>query len=136
MLTNVEDSREKVRQEVSENPAFAAILRAFDEAPARFEVVADASGLELAPVEPEGARGRCRMKLFRPPRSGERLCAFFYKRSNLAWSRERFSYGGVEFRPEHAGDLCASWLAWLEAGFPPSAKPERLRRAFLYDIPD
>ena len=83
------------------------------------------------------AENRCRMKLFRPREDRDRLCAFFYKRSNLSWSRDRFSYGAVEFLPEDVTSQdFATWLAWLREGFDPERRPARLRRAFLYTIPD
>jgi len=28
------------------------------------------------------------------------------------------------------------WIGWLASGLDPEKKPERLRRSFLYDIPD
>ncbi|MEK7316252.1 MAG: hypothetical protein AAB011_08735, partial [Candidatus Eisenbacteria bacterium] len=67
----------------------------------------------------------------------DRLCAFFYKRSNLGWSRDRFSYGAIEFLPESlTREDAAGWLAWLRGGFDPDQRPPRLRRAFLYSIPE
>ncbi|HSQ61323.1 MAG TPA: hypothetical protein VLT84_13020, partial [Acidobacteriota bacterium] len=93
--------------------------------------------LEIAPVTPDGgAAARCRMKVFRPRENRDRLCAFFYKRSNLGWSRDRFSYGAIEFLPETlTREDAAAWLAWLQGGFDPDSRPARLRRAFLYTIP-
>jgi hypothetical protein len=77
------------------------------------------------------------MKLFKPREERERLCAFFYKRSNLAWSRDRFSYGAVEFRPGEIGsEDVLTWLAWLASGFDPEQRPPGLRRAFRYTIPE
>jgi hypothetical protein len=94
--------------------------------------------LEIAPVTAEGdAASRCRMKVFRPRENRDRLCAFFYKRSNLGWSRDRFSYGAIEFLPDAlTREDAAAWLAWLQGGFDPDGRPARLRRAFLYTIPD
>ena len=59
----------------------------------------------------------------------ERFCAFFYKRSNLPWSRDRFSYGGVEFLPGRVTQAeVQSWVRWLTSGLDPEQRPERLRR--------
>jgi hypothetical protein len=140
MLTNQEDHRvaDKLRVELERNPPLERVVAAFRAAEARFEIVADSEGLELVPVDPvRGAPNRCRVKLFKPRAERERLCAFFYKRSNLAWSRDRFSYGGVEFLPGELGETEArSWLEWLVSGFDPERRPARLRRAFLYDVPE
>ena len=77
------------------------------------------------------------MKIFRPRENKDRLCAFFYKRSNLSWSRDRFSYGAVEFLPERlSADVVEGWLSWLRDGFDPARRPPHLKRAFLYTIPD
>jgi hypothetical protein len=140
MLTNGSEPRAqaKIRNELRQNPELVSIVEIFELAPERFQVAADAAGLELSPLDAEtNAPGRCRMKLFRPREGRERLCAFFYKRSNLAWSRDRFSYGGVEFRPGQWNETDArGWLLWLTSGFAPELRPERLRRALPYDVPD
>lgn len=150
MLTNrlEPDAQEKIRAELSRNPGLAPVLTAFELASERFRIEVGATGLELSADEaaPEWSgiatgghvpRRRCRMKLFRPREGKDRLCAFFYKRSNLAWSRDRFSYGGVEFLPEDLVERDArAWIGWLVSGLDPALRPERLRRSFLYDIPD
>lgn len=94
--------------------------------------------LEIAPRGGDDAAAlRCRMKLFRPRENKDRLCAFFYKRSNLGWSRDRFSYGAIEFLPESlTREDAVAWLGWLRGGFDPDQRPPHLRRAFLYSIPE
>ena len=119
-----------------DEPFVARVVRTFEDGLHPFELVTDPAGLDLAPLE-RGKPGRCRLKLFRPREGKERLCAFFYKRSNLPWSRDRFSYGGVEFVPSHVTQAeVQRWIGWLASGLDPEKKPERLRRSFLYDIPD
>ena len=138
MLTH-EDAPEfagALAAQVSRMPFLARVIDAFESCPEPFQVEPRPEGLELAPLE-NGEPGRCRMKLFTPREGKERLCAFFYKRSNLAWSRDRFSYGGVEFRPEQAtDDDVASWRAWLLSGLDPERRPPRWKRAFLFDVPE
>ena len=131
-------AEEKVRAELQRNPGFGPVLDEFRAAAARFGIATELEGLELIPLDTaRGAPNRCRVKLFRPRAEKERLCAFFYKKSNLAWSRDRFSYGGVEFRPgELPEGAVRSWIDWLVAGFDPGRRPDRLKRAFLYDIPE
>lgn len=112
------------------------VLDVFDLGLEPFQVEVGPGGLDIVPLE-GGHPGRCRLKLFRPRQGKARLCAFFYKRSNLAWSRDRFSYGGVEFRPEQATDEdVLSWRAWLRSGFDPELRPPGWRRAFLFDVPE
>ena len=117
---------------------FEAIRAAADSRPGAFRIEEANDILEVAPAGAEAApTARCRMKVFRPREDRDRLCAFFYKRSNLAWSRDRFSYGAIEFRPETMSrEDPTVWLAWLRDGFDPEGRPARLRRAFLYTIPD
>jgi hypothetical protein len=145
VLTNHRERevQNRIRAELHANPGLAPVLAAFEAAPERFEIEMDSAGLELRAADRQTAVDeretghRCRMKLFRPRDGKERLCAFFYKRSNLAWSRDRFSYGGVEFSPETFTDRDAVlWIGWLVSGFHPARRPERLRKSFLYDIPD
>ena len=128
----------RVAQEVAKTPVFARVLEVFDADGNLFELAESTEGLELKPADPPGhASHRCRLKLFTPREGKERVCAFFYKQSNLAWSRDRFSYGGVEFRPERLiEEDVRSWARWLVSGLDPGQKPERLRRSFLYDIPE
>jgi hypothetical protein len=129
---------EKIRAELERNPGLEPVLEAFRTAPAPFEIATESSGLELIPLDPvHGSPNRCRVKLFRPREGRERLCAFFYKKSNLAWSRDRFSYGGVEFKPgDVTGAAARTWIEWLVSGFDPERRPERLKRAFSYDVPE
>jgi len=117
-------------------PFAVRVLEVFGVGSEPFQVEMSPGGLEIAPLEGDRP-GRCRFKLFRPRQGKERLCAFFYKRSNLAWSRDRFSYGGVEFLPERATDEdVMSWRAWLLSGFDPERRPPHWRRAFLFDVPE
>ena len=140
MLINRDDAfaSQKIARELERSPALARVLEVFESATQRFEIEEGSAGLDVIPVDPPPlAPSRCRLKLFTPREGKDRLCALFYKRSNLAWSRDRFSYGGVEFRQDQLTDVAVrSWLAWLCSGFDPEGKPERLRRAFLYDIPE
>jgi hypothetical protein len=128
----------KLRREIVREPELDRIVEWLHAAPELVQLEPDRAGLELAPagVE-EAAPRRCRLKVFRAREGKERFCAFFYKRSNLPWSRDRFSYGGVEFLPGRVTQAeVREWLRWLTSGLDPEERPERLRRSFLYDIPD
>jgi hypothetical protein len=140
VLINREEAgvREKLRSELEREEGLAVLVTWMDAAPERVQVETDRAGLEVSPAGADDtAPRRCRLKVFRAREGKERFCAFFYKRSNLPWSRDRFSYGGVEFLPGRVsqGEVQA-WLQWLTSGLDPERRPERLRRSFLYDIPD
>jgi hypothetical protein len=120
----------KLDLELSHNPGFAPVLREIREAAETYVMDPVPEGIELA-------AGRCRMKLFRPREEKERLCAFFFKKSNIAGSRDRFSYGAVEFLPERlVPEDVRTWLHWLSSGLDPTKRPANLKRAFLYTIPE
>jgi hypothetical protein len=140
VLTNGDEAgvRAKLARELAENPPLELVIEVARTVPEPLAVDAAAAGIELVPLnEIHDAPNRCRMKLFRPREGKERLCAFFYKRSNLAWSRDRYSYGSVEFRPEQLAPADVRvWLAWLCSGLSPERRPETLRRAYLYTVPD
>ena len=140
MLTNRDepDVRARLDQEISRDPSLATVIDVAAEHPASFAVDPTAGGLEIMPLNHvKGAVNRCRLKLFRPREEKDRLCAFFYKRSNLSFSRDRYSYGAVEFRPEQlARKDVRGWLTWLQTGFDPERRPRRLRRAFPYTVPE
>lgn len=140
MLTNRDDSSAKSRldEELSRNPSLAAVIDVVQSRPESYAIDAGVAGLEIVPLnQVKGAQNRCRLKLFKPREERDRLCAFFYKRSNLAWSRDRFSYGAVEWRPGTiAAEDVLGWLAWLSSGFDPDRRPQGLRRAFRYTVPE
>lgn len=128
----------RTTRETSLREVFDAVRTIAAKRAEAFEIEERDGILEVAPRGGDDAATlRCRMKLFRPRENKDRLCAFFYKRSNLGWSRDRFSYGAIEFLPESlTREDAAAWLAWLRGGFDPDQRPPRLRRAFLYSIPE
>ena len=102
-----------------------------------FEIETSGAGLEVvarAPL-PNGIPNRARMKVF-SPKPGHTL-VFFYKKSLVPYSRDRYSYGGIDLRTESVEPQeIASWLDFLTSGFHPDKRPEELRRAFPYEIPE
>jgi hypothetical protein len=140
MLTNLDQPAAKARleEEVAKNPPFAAVIESIATSGDRFAIDPATSGLEIVPLnEVKGAPNRCRLKLFRPREERERLCAFFYKRSNLSFSHDRYAYGAVEFMPgAPAPDEVRGWLEWLVSGLDPGKRPAKLRRAFPYTVPE
>jgi hypothetical protein len=142
MLTGFMDPvcHAKLQQELTRNPAFSVVMDVVREAEESYAIDPLAGGLEFAPADtPSFVSGqtRCRMKLFRPREEKERLCAFFFKKSNIQGSRDRFSYGAVEFLPEKlTPEEVRLWLRWLTSGLDPELRPTNLKRAFLYTIPE
>ena len=139
MIVNRADSEveKKVRSESEVNPVLQGLLAAVDTSPEEFEVDAEATGVELRPraSAERAALDRARMKVF-SPKPGHTLI-FFYKKSLVPYSRDRYSYGGIELRAPQMGESdVAEWLAFLASGFHPEKRPSQLRRAFPYEIPE
>jgi hypothetical protein len=128
---------EKLRTELGGHPIVDAVCRALEESAERFEVVADATGFEVRACDflPSGLPNRARMKIF-SPRPGHTL-VFFYKKSLVPYSRDRYSYGGIDLKTAEVGpDEVAEWLTFISSGFHPDKRPASLRRAFPYEIPE
>jgi len=119
------------------NPIAAAVAAATQASLSPFEMEASGVGLEVvarAPL-PNGIPNRARMKVF-SPKAGHTL-VFFYKKSLVPYSRDRYSYGGIDLRTESVETQeIAIWLDFLTSGFHPDKRPEKLRRAFPYEIPE
>ena len=123
--------------ELSENPVAKALCEAMEKASENFEIVTETKGFEARALDrlPSGIPNRARIKIF-SPRPGHTL-VFFYKKSLVPYSRDRYSYGGVDLKE---GSVSPSeleeWLAFACSGFHPEKRPSRLRRAFPYEIPE
>ncbi len=124
------------RKELAATALYAAVFEAAHASPYPLRLCPDASGLELGGTEPVAGRpNRALMKLF--PIGPRRFAAFFYKRSQVPFSRDRFAYGAVILEE---GRLDAAevqtWCRWLHEGFPPEMPPARIKRAFAFTVPD
>ena len=128
---------EKLRADGHAIPLAGAVAAAAEACADPFEVEASGTGLEIsarAPL-PNGIPNRARMKIF-SPKAGHTL-VFFYKRSLVPYSRDRYSYGGLDLRASSVEPHeIAAWLDFLTSGFHPDKRPEQLRRAFPYEIPE
>ncbi len=128
---------EKLSAEAEANAIAGAVATAVDAAPEPFEIEAAGTGLEIvgrAPL-PNGLANRARMKVF-SPKPGHTL-VFFFKRSQVPFSRDRYSYGGQDLRGSAVdAQEIAAWLDFLSSGFHPDKRPQNLRRAFPYEIPE
>jgi hypothetical protein len=128
---------EKLSAEVEANPIAQAVAAAAEASAHPFEIETGGAGLEVVAQEPlpNGIPNRARMKVF-SPKPGHTL-VFFFKKSLVPYSRDRYSYGGLDLRtPSVEAQEIATWLDFLTAGFHPDKRPEKLRRAFPYEIPE
>jgi hypothetical protein len=127
----------KLRIELPESPVARAVFEAIDQTAEHFEVVADATGFEARAAEllPTGLPNRARLKIF-SPRPGHTL-VFFYKKSLVPYSRDRYSYGGIDLRDGTANPQeIVEWITFVSSGFHPDKRPPNMRRAFPYEIPE
>jgi hypothetical protein len=127
----------KLRAEAAANSLAGAVAAAVEAAADPFEIETTGAGLEIvarAPL-PSGIPNRARMKIFSPKSS--HTLVFFFKKSLVPYSRDRYSYGGLDLRATSAEPQeISAWLAFLTSGFHPDQRPEKLRRAFPYEIPE
>jgi hypothetical protein len=127
----------KLSREVEANPLAGAVAEAVKAAADPFEVETGGAGLEImahAPL-PNGIPNRARMKVFSPQSS--HTLVFFFKKSLVPYSRDRYSYGGLDLRAASVEPReIATWLDFLTSGFHPDKRPEKLRHAFPYEIPE
>jgi len=127
----------KLRAEIEAHTMAGAVAAAAEAASQPFEIETSGVGLELVARTPlpNGLPNRARMKIF-SPKPGHTL-VFFFKKSLVPYSRDRYSYGGLDLRaPSVAAQEIAAWLDFLASGFHPDKRPENLRRAFPYEIPE
>ena len=127
----------KLGAEVEANPLVGVVAAAVEASAHPFEIETGSAGLEIvarAPL-PAGIPNRARMKIF-SPKAGHTL-VFFFKKSLVPYSRDRYSYGGLDLRAASVEPReIATWLDFLTSGFHPDKRPEKLRRAFPYEIPE
>jgi len=137
MLTNTEDPHSKIKlDEAASVPLLKAVAEAAMGSGLALRLVAEASHLELAGVSPVGGLpNRTLMKIF--PIGPRRFAAFFYKRSQIPFSRDRFAYGAVIVEEGKLDPVTVEgWFAWLATGFDPDRTPPNLKRAFAFTVPE
>ena len=137
MIVNDSDPEvQRKRKELADTALYTAVLEAAQASPYPLRLFPDASGLELGGTEPVAGRpNRALMKLF--PIGPRRFAAFFYKRSQVPFSRDRFAYGAVIVEESRLDAAEAqTWCRWLHQGFPPEMPPARIKRAFAFTVPD
>lgn len=142
MISNLEGEgvQAKVETETGGNAAVKAIYDHIASAPGSYGIAPNAGGLEFtSSTTVKGHPNRCRLKVWQPEE--KQLHAWFYKRSVVPHSRDRFSYGGVSWDLDRK-DLTTvaaeidEWLVWLDSGLHPDKRPADWKSAFPYDIPE
>jgi hypothetical protein len=137
MLTNANDPDvTRKLDEVGPEPLLRAVAEAAEGSGVALRLVQEASHLELAGVTPVGGLpNRALLKVF--PIGPSRCAAFFYKRSQVPFSRDRFAYGAViADQGNLTAEAAEGWFRWLDTGFSPELAPPHLKRAFAFTVPD
>jgi hypothetical protein len=137
MLTNADDPATRTKlDEVASELLLKAVAEAAMGSGVALRLVHDASHLELAGVSPVGGLpNRGLLKVF--PIGPSRCAAFFYKRSQVPFSRDRFAYGAVIAEQGRlSAEAAEGWFRWLDTGFNPEHAPPHLKRAFAFTVPD
>lgn len=127
----------KLHLELAHNAAARAVCEAIEQSAHNFEIAMDATGFEARAADrlPSGLPNRARIKVSNP-RPGHTLI-FFYKKSLVPYSRDRYSYGGIDLKDGEMNPReITEWLAFVTSGFHPEKRPAHLRRAFPYEIPE
>jgi hypothetical protein len=142
MLTNLAESwaQDRLTRTRESMPEMAGLLDALKDDPSPFSVQDKGEGLVFASEKPvDGRPNRARVKVFTvtdgPMKN--RRAVFFYKESLVPFSHDRHSYGVC--LPPTSGPAPADVRAWLRfatTGFDPAERPESLRLAFAFTVPD
>jgi hypothetical protein len=130
-------TEERLRAELEGSPVARAVCAAVETAVEPFEITTEGVGIEIrgSSFLPNGLPNRARIKIFSPT-PGHTL-VFFYKKSLVPYSRDRYSYGGIDLRTtEVAQAEVSEWLAFINSGLHPDKRPTNLRRAFPFEIPE
>jgi hypothetical protein len=142
MINNIDTDgvSDKISKETGGNAAVKAIFDRIAAHAGTYAVEPGAGGLEFASTAVvKGRPNRCFLKVWQP--SSSQLLVWFYKRSAIQHSRDRYSYGGIEWDPaaidlSKIGDEVDAWLIWLDSGFNAEKRPMNWISAFTYDIPE
>lgn len=122
-----------------EHPASQALLSALDAHPDAFAVLPEIDPFAVLAETPiEGRTNRAVLRLFVIPDGPlqGRHAVFYFKRSQIPFSRDRFSYGVSLCGETPDADNWQGRLDFVASGFHPDRRPSGLRRAFTFTVPD
>ncbi|HSE43671.1 MAG TPA: hypothetical protein VLH08_23115 [Acidobacteriota bacterium] len=78
------------------------------------------------------------LRVFFPSRS--KCVLFFHKKSQVPFSRDRFSYGGVVIDEKSSSRYTIvdveEWYEFLHSGLQPGKRPSTLKKSIPYTIPE
>ena len=120
--------------------ATSALVRALQQHVAPFTMEQKTAGVEFRPAnELQGRFNRAVGLLFQIAEGSfaGRRALFFFKKSQVPFSRNRFAYGTVVL-PNGTPDLelIEACLDYAASGFHVEQRPEALRRAVTFMVPD
>jgi len=142
MISNIEErgAKEHLDRATQEMPSATLLIEALVGHADPFLVQDGPDGIEFAAQKSMNNRpNRARVKLFtvaEGPMQG-RVAAFFYKRSQIPFSRDRHSYGVcmIPSTGPSQSDI-GDWIFFTSSGLDPAARPSGLRQAFAFTVPD
>jgi hypothetical protein len=88
--------------------------------------------------EVHGKENRSFLRIYFP--SDTKCVLFFHKKSQVPFSRDRYSYGCVVVDIRSSGRFneedVRQWIVYMLSGFQPVSKPEKLQKSCPYEIPE
>jgi hypothetical protein len=142
MIFNIEEqgTKEHLNRATKEMPSAKPLIEALVAHADPFLVQDGPGGIEFSAKKPVNNRpNRARVKLFtvaEGPMQG-RVAAFFYKPSQIPFSRDRHSYGVCMIPSTGPGQSdIGDWIFFASSGLDPAARPSGLRQAFAFTVPD
>jgi len=103
------------------------------------EIIGRKAGLEIQFLNDVNEMpNRARLRIYFPV--PEKCVLFFFKKSTIPFSRDRFSYGGVVIDARSTGRFhhedVAEWIDFLSSGLQPGTRPKSLKKSLPYTIPE
>ena len=85
-----------------------------------------------------GMPNRARLRIFFA--TATKCVLFFYKKSSIPFSRDRFSYGSIVIDARSTARFEESsveqWIQFLLSGFQPKLRPNSLKKGLPYTVPE
>jgi len=120
-------------------PVLSTFFRSLSERDLKIDINRCQQGVEIQFLNLVNSMpNRARLRIFFPAES--KCMLFFYKKSSIPFSRDRFSYGGVvidarstsRFDDKDVGE----WIEFLISGLQPKFRPASLKKSLPYTVPE